>query len=135
MQRTARLLTFLAVLVGLLAMHGGTDGHSAMGGHATADETAMAATVVEAAQKAPSLTAFAPPGVIEVDRPSQPAMTSKATLCLAVRGSDLTRGPRGRATQTASWMAQRSGLDPRPERAGPAPRPPDLVAGLCVSRT
>ena len=134
MQRTARLLTVLAVLVGLLAMHGGTVGHSAMGGHATA-ETAMAATAVEVAQKASSLTAFALPAVIEVDRPSQPAMTSMATPCLAVRGSDLTRGPRGRATQTASWMAQRSGLDPRPECAGPAPRPPDLVAGLCVSRT
>ncbi len=134
MQGTARLLAVFAVLVGLLAMHGVTGGHSAMGGQAMGRQ-AMAATTIEPVQTGPSLTAAALHPGTEVDRPSQPAMMSMATLCLAIRNSDVTPGLRGCATQTDRGMPSRSGLDPRPVRAGPTPRPPDLVAGLCVSRT
>lgn len=134
MQRPARLLAVLAVLVGLLAMHGVTVEHRAMGG-ADNGGSAMAATSVGSAQTAPALTAVALRAVTEVERPSQPVMTSMAALCLAIRNSDLTPGLRGYATQTARRMTHPSGLDHRPARAGAAPRRPDLVAGLCVSRT
>lgn len=125
MHRTARLLAVFAVLAGLLAMHGMRGEHSAMGGQP------MAATTVGNAQ----LTSGGISAVPEVRRP-QPAMTSMATLCLAIRSSGPTPGPvRGCAVQTTARASYRSGLEASASRAGPTPRPPDLVAGLCVSRT
>ena len=121
MHRITRRLAVFAVLVGLLAMHGVRGEHSAMGGPAMGPK-AMTASVVE-------------PAVTGLDRPSQPAMTSMATLCLAIRHSDRTPGLRAGATPVARRMTHRSGPDPRPARVGAEPRPPDLVAGLCVSRT
>ena len=126
MHRTARLLAVFAVLAGLLAMHGMRGEHSAMGGQP------MAASTVGNAQ----LTAGGVSAVPEVRRSPQPAMTSMATLCLAIRSSGPTPGPvRGCAVQTTAGASYRSGLEASASRAGPTPRPPDLVAGLCVSRT
>lgn len=126
MLRAARLFAVFAVLAGLLAMHGMRGDDSAMGGQP------MAATTVGNAQ----LTAGGVSAVPEVRRPPQPAMTSMATLCLAIRSSGPTPGLlRGCATQTTAGTTYRSGLEAPASRAGPSPRPPDLVAGLCVSRT
>ena len=129
MRRTARLLAVFAVLAGLLAMHGLRGEHSVMGGQA------RAASTVEPARMAMSVPAGAFSAVTQVHRPAQPAMTSMTTSCLAIRNPGLTPGPRGCAKQTTVRMTNRSALEPPASRAGPAPGPPDLVAGLCVSRT
>lgn len=134
MHRTARLLAVFAVLVGLSAMHGVTGGHTAMGAQAMGP-TAMTTGSVQSVQPVASVRAAARQAGTELDRPSQPAMTSMATLCLAVRHSDRTPGLRGCVTQQDRGLTYASGLCPRPPRAGAALRPPDLVAGLCVSRT
>lgn len=134
MHRTARLLAVFAVLVGLLAMHGVTGGHTAMGAQVMGP-TAMTASTVQPAQPTASVHPAARQAGTEMDRPSQPGMTSVATLCLAIRHADRTPGLRGCVTQQDRGMTHGSGLFPRPVRAGGAPRPPDLVAGLCVSRT
>ena len=129
MHRTARLLAVFAVLAGLLAMHGMRGEHSAMGGQV------RTASTVEPARMAMAVSAGAFSAVTGVLRPAQPAMTSMATACLAIRNPGLTPGPRGCAMQTAAGMTYRGALEPPAARARPALRPPDLVAGLCVSRT
>ncbi len=129
MHRIARLLAVFAVLAGLLAMHGIRGEHSAMGGQV------RTASTVEPARMAMSVPAGAFAAVTAVQRPAQPAMTSMATACLAIRNPGLTPGPRGCAMQTTAGMTYRGALDPPASSARPALRAPDLVAGLCVSRT
>ena len=129
MHRTARLLAVFAVLAGLFAMHGIQGEHSAMGGQVRAPST------VEPARMAMSVPAGACAAVTGVHRPAQPAMTSMATACLAIRNPGLTPGPRGCARQTTAGMTYPSAFDPPALSARPALRAPDLVAGLCVSRT
>ena len=129
MHRTARLLAVFAVLAGLLAMHGIRGEHSAMG------EQVRTASTAEPARMAMAVPAGAFSAVTGVHRPAQPAMTSMATACLAIRNAGRAPGPCGCAMQTTAGMTYWGALEPPPSSAWPALRPPDLVAGLCVSRT
>lgn len=134
MRRTsARLLTALALLVGLLGMHALTSSHADMTGSSGMDVAPMSVIVAE-----PTASLWSDPGdgnrllsgVLDAPLASMihpwcvaVLLTSVVLLPLTLLGRRSLR-PR---TPNVTW---------RPSLASPrALRPPDLVAGLCVSRT
>ncbi len=156
--RGARVLGLLALLLGLLAMHGLGSGHQTGGGTAARVEAVVPAGHQHAgsahrhlistsgdvrhqlpALNEPTLVAVDPLGTSAALEPAPCDGCQQhdvALLCLAV----LTLGLAG----LVGLLAQHphpSGAVALPEqpttRAGPPLRlrPPDLVAGLCVSRT
>lgn len=141
--RAARLLAVLALLLGLLAMHGLVGGHHAP----------LAAVTASAALGQPPDAAAAPAGQHGHAAPhtatASPASLSSlaagcpdcaghglAVLCLAVLSAGLTLlvGLLARRARAAGLAA----LRPAALLRGGPPlhlRPPDLVAQLCVCRT
>lgn len=156
--RAARLLAVLALLLGLLAMHGLVTGHHSSG--AAASPVSVVATTVQQHPAAvlglagaeqvgtqphtPAHTAGLAAAL--AGAPSDGALRSPCTdcpgdgvvaLCLSVLSAGLALLARllARRARAAGLPAPQGRLPLlRPGRL-PFPRPPDLVAGLCVSRT
>ena len=146
--RGSRLLAVLAVVLGLLAMHGLVSGHHVVAdrpgagpGHGRSVSPAHLAPVVGAAahpdHAAERAAAPAPPAAASA-HPACPDCSDQALalLCLAV----LTLGVAGLLRLHAGQPHRpvRAALLRVPARAAPRRpvlRPPDLVADLCVSRT
>lgn len=136
----ARPSRLCLVLVGLLGMHGLASDHGRMAAAATMPAAASPAAALDPGMA--SLTLAAPvdsnlAAGAHVDLRSGGTGMVMAGLCLAV----LTRALLllAAAQRLLPSRAQPAGRLPsellaRP-RALPPPRPPDLVAGLCVSRT
>ncbi len=158
-QQGARVLGLLALLLGLLAMHGLGSGHQTGGGTAARVEAVVPAGHQHAgsahrhltstsgdvrhqlpALNEPTLVAVDPLGTAAALEPAPCEGCQQhdvALLCLAV----LTLGLAGLVGLVAQHPHGPFGAVALPEqpttRAGPPLRlrPPDLVAGLCVSRT
>ena len=138
---TRRLWLVLVLIVGILGMHGLASDHASM---AAAGRLPAAAGTAHGVSVMPEMagTAMAAPAggadsvvAAGAEPLGHPAM-SMGGLCLAVLAGALLllgavrrqeRGSRPREPLRA-WLLARL-------RALPPPRPPDLVAELCVSRT
>ena len=156
--RAARLLAVLGLLLGLLAMHGLVTGHhssSAGALPASADvlggQQHMAATLdgpehAAVQFRVPTLPGYLTASVAPAGQAGSGALENQCTgcpghggvaLCLAVLFAGLAVLARllARRARAADLPAPQVRLPLL--RAGPLPfaRPPDLVAGLCVSRT
>lgn len=141
-----RVRLVLLLLVGLLGMHGLASQHATAG---TADPTAMSMSVTghmtmdhdsgataREAERTASVVALPSPGPVWA-APSQPhSGMAMADLCLAVLTGALLliRAATARAAAAPRTPCRAHRLLARIS-ALPPPRPPDLVAGLCVSRT
>ena len=153
--RAARLFAVLALLLGLLAMHGLVTGHhSSVAGASTTSAAAPAGQQqVEAALDgaehasaklhAPAHLGQLTAAVGLAGQPGARALEDQCTdcpgpgavaLCLAVLVAVVARllAHRARAAPSAAPQVRLPLLGAGPL---PFPRPPDLVAGLCVSRT
>jgi Family of unknown function (DUF6153) len=141
--RTDRRLPWLVLvlLVGLLGMHGLAGGHT--GQHsasmAAGSSTGAAADVLP---DGPTSTTMARPvgAVGAVGAHIAPTVdhtrTALAGLCLAVLvGTVLWLMARRRSLPARARSGDRRARQLARSRVLPEPRPPDLVAGLCVSRT
>lgn len=143
--RAARLLAGLAVVVGLLAMHGTVGAH-----HGPADPPGPAATAREAMPPAVMPPAVMPPAVMTtavmttpVDvlaaSPALPACSAgcgpMTALCLAVlaaAGLAVAHALRGTAAPRALGPGPLARVRPSTARRA---RGPDPVRELCISRT
>ncbi len=132
MSATSRVLTLLALLAGLLAMHG-LVGNAA---HAAAAPMTHSAADMPLSQDVLSAPATGAPGPVAApSRPGDGAVMVAMVLCLVVLGSlclvlfaSRLRGKRQSRADRPVLASVRTGPSPR----GP---PPDLLAKLCVLRT
>ena len=159
--RAAQVLAVLALLLGLLAMHGLVADHSSSGA-VQGPTSATAPGLQQRLGAALGLADPTPPGqhhgaamhvlahpagltaaLAPAGRPDAGALHSPCTdcpdhgavaLCLAVLVAVVARllAHRARAAPSAAPQVRLPLLGAGPL---PFPRPPDLVAGLCVSRT
>ena len=144
-----RLWLVLGLVAGLLGMHGLASDHAGMGTAAAAPSGVV--HVVDHGMSEMDMTAPAAdpvsnnpvsnnpvsndPVSIRVHGPGEHDRTDMAGLCIAVlAGVLLLVVRRWRPAGKRSGRRDPSQLIARP-RALPLCRPPDLVAGLCVSRT
>lgn len=144
--RAARVLAVLAILLGVLAMHGLAGGHhgtvpvaggaaAATTGHPSAHSVAGA---LDIAHEGLAAAAAAVPLVNDVAAGCEGACSEGASglmlLCVAVLSAVAAAVLRARATM-ARRVPDGAGLPgPRPLTAV-LPRPRDPVADLCISRT
>ncbi len=139
--RAARVIAVLAVLFGLLAMHGIASAH-----HAQATGPEQGAVAQQHGPEAPSHHEAAKPliaaqeagEVAPADLPCDGECPSGlATLCLAIVATAVALAlgvSLGRATGRVV-VARPAAVVRAPGSARPAPPPPDPVRELCVSRT
>lgn len=138
--RAARLFALLALLLGLLAMHGLASSH-----HATAAVSAQQHDV-DAAEPAadhsvapPTVSAHRDASAAAVEPAgascNQDCLPGLAMLCLAVLATTAIAAVLARRRRRISFTTPRHERAPDPSPPGRLPPRPDPVAELCVSRT